>query len=70
MTNYKKQYLELSKQYSKLRDQYKDLEQSNMQLLDKYAEIARTLGSPSMAFYGDPAETHAQILERAKKKQS
>jgi hypothetical protein len=32
---------------------------------DRYAELARALGSPGGGFWGDPSETHAEILRRA-----
>jgi hypothetical protein len=32
---------------------------------DQYAELARALGSPAGGFWGDPTETHAEILQRA-----
>jgi hypothetical protein len=46
------------------RDEAKALEQRLMIMQDHYAELARALGSPAGGFWGDPIETHAEILRR------
>ena len=46
------------------RDEAKALEQRLMVMQDHYAELARALGSPAGGFWGDPIETHAEILRR------
>lgn len=48
------------------RNLYKRLEQENMVLLDKYAEIATALGFEGDAWFGDPLATHKEIVQRAK----
>jgi len=47
------------------RDEAKALEQRLMIVQDHYAELARVLGSPLGGFWGDPTETHTEILRRA-----
>jgi hypothetical protein len=47
------------------RDEAKALEQRLMVMQDHYAELARALGSPAGGFWGDPTETHIEILRRA-----
>ena len=47
-------------------DDFKALEMDYMALKDQYAELARVLGSPADAMYGDPFESHNTILERAR----
>ncbi|MFK4647251.1 hypothetical protein QIH93_15150 [Bradyrhizobium ottawaense] len=37
-----------------------------MHLKDQYSELARAAGSPSDAWFGDPLESHEQVLERIK----
>jgi hypothetical protein len=52
------------------RDEAKALEQRLMAMQDQYAELARALGSPVGGFWGDPTETHAEILRRAERLRS
>ncbi|UQD69191.1 hypothetical protein JEY40_24560 [Bradyrhizobium japonicum] len=37
-----------------------------MHLKDQYAELARAAGSPGDAWFGDPLESHEEVLERIK----
>jgi hypothetical protein len=37
-----------------------------MHLKDQYSELARAAGSPGDAWFGDPLESHEQVLERIK----
>jgi hypothetical protein len=48
------------------RDDYKELEISWHQLKDQYSELARALGMPGDPFWGDPLDSHAVVLARAK----
>lgn len=41
-------------------------EQAWMVLKDQYAELACAAGSPGGAWFGDPLETHEQVLARVK----
>jgi hypothetical protein len=43
-----------------------EIEQAYMVLKDQYAELARVIGSPADAWFGDPLENHTAIIERAK----
>lgn len=52
-------------QYSELYSDYKSLEQSYMCLKEEYSEVARALGFEAAGLWGDPNETHAQIVDRA-----
>jgi hypothetical protein len=47
------------------RDEVKALEQRLIIMQDHYAELARAPGSPVDGFWGDPTETHVEILRRA-----
>lgn len=37
-----------------------------MHLKDQYSELARAAGSPGDAWFGDPLESHEQVLARIK----
>lgn len=45
-------------------DKYSFMEGQFMQMLDKYADLARALGFPGDGFYGDPLAPHAEIIAR------
>jgi hypothetical protein len=47
------------------RDEAKQLEQQWMVLKDQYSELARALGFTGDSFWGDPIETHEEILATA-----
>lgn len=47
-------------------DEYKNMEQSWMVLKDQYSEVARALGFEGDAWFGDPLESHDEIVKRAK----
>ena len=51
---------------SELVNEVKSLEVAWMSLKDDYSELARALGAPGDAWFGDPLEGHAQVLARAK----
>lgn len=47
------------------RDEYKAIEQSFMVLKDQYSEVARALGFKGASFWGDPRESHEEIVATA-----
>jgi len=47
------------------RDEYKAIEQDYMVLKDQYAELARALGFPGDAWFGDPLASHSEVVARA-----
>jgi hypothetical protein len=49
------------------RDDYKSLEQAYMVLKDRYAELAVAIGASPMAVWGDPKESHEEIVAMAVK---
>lgn len=51
---------------SEARQEFKALEQSYMVLQDQYSELARAIGVEGDAFWGDPLESHDQVLAKAK----
>jgi len=48
------------------RSAYKQMEQAYMVLADRYAEVARALGSPELGMWGDPTLDHDQIVALAR----
>lgn len=50
----------------KWRERYKAEEQAWMVLKDQYAEVARALGAPCDAWFGDPLCSHEEVVARAK----
>ncbi len=45
-------------------------EQAWMVLKDQYAQLARAAGSPSDSWFGDPLESHEEVLARIKELRS
>lgn len=48
------------------RQAHKALEQAYMVLKDEYSELARAIGVEGDAFWGDPLESHTEVLAKAK----
>jgi len=52
--------------YHKNCEEMKFLEQQNMVLMDKYADLARAIGIECDSWFGDPLLTHVEIVRKAK----
>jgi hypothetical protein len=52
------------------RDEAKYYEQAWMSLKDQYAELARAIGCEVDAWFGDPLDSHSEVVERANRLRS
>lgn len=59
-------YREKDKTY--WRDSFKRLEQIYQLKCDDYAELAKIVGATPNAWFGDPVESHEEIMEMARTK--
>ena len=57
---------ELEAANSELRDNNAALEQQCMFALDQYAALAEAIGATVLSWWGDPSESHSEVLRMAR----